>query len=325
MLRFVALGTSATFPTEKRNHPSFYLEYKGTGMLFDCGEATQKQLRIAKISPNKIKYIFITHWHGDHVLGLPGILFYMANSEYKDNLKIFLPESAISKAEKVIEGFDVPEIEYTLIPVKKGIVLDEKEFVVEAIKGEHQVEVYAYRFREKGYWKLDNDLLKKSGLYGRHRLLSKLKREGKISYKGKEVSIEEVGYLKKGFSLTYITDTIYKEDFISFAKESDILLIESTYFGNEDLAKEHYHMTFEDAKKIFDESGSKIMLITHISQRYEDELESIEKKLLQKYDRVFLLHDFDKFIYEKKQIRMILGGKETIFSREDDGKIKRLT
>ena len=326
MIRFVALGTGATFPTENRNHPAFYFEYKGIGILFDCGENTQKQFRVAKISPTKLEYILITHWHGDHILGLPGLLFNLANSEYNKKLSIVLPKGFKDRLLKLIEIYDIP-IDYDLdiIEVEKdGIVIDKKEFYIEAMYVKHSVPTLAYYFKQKDYWKLCNNKLKEYGLYGKHRLLTVLKEKKEIEYKGRKIKIEEVGYIKKGFKFTYITDTIYFDGLIDFAKDSDILVIESTYIEDPEKAKEYFHMDFSDAYKVFKDSNSNIMLVTHISQRYEEHLDEVEQKI-QTYDRVYLIKDFDRFWFEKNIITLELQGKIVKYLRDEKtGKVKKL-
>ncbi|HIP66807.1 MAG TPA: MBL fold metallo-hydrolase [Candidatus Nanopusillus sp.] len=318
MIRFIALGTGATFPTENRNHPSFYFEYKGIGILFDCGENTQRQFRIAKLSPTKLRYILITHWHGDHVLGLPGLLFNLANLEYNKRLGIILPKGYKDRLLELIKIYEIP-IDYDLdiIEVEKdGIVIDEKEFYINAMYVKHSVPTLAYYFKQKDYWRLYNSKLKEYGLYGKHGLLTHLKEKNEIEYRGKKIKIEEVGYIKKGFKFTYITDTLYFNRLIDFARDSDILVIESTYIGDPEKAKEHFHMDFSEAYKVFKNSNSNIMLVTHVSQRYEEYLDTIEQRV-QTYDGVYLIRDFDKFWFEKNIITLELQGKTVKYLRDE--------
>lgn len=326
MIRFVALGTGATFPTESRNHPSFYFEYKGIGILFDCGESVQRQFRIAKISPTKLRYILITHWHGDHVLGLPGLLFNLANSEYNKKLSIVLPNGYKDKLLELIRIYDIP-IDYDLdiIEVEKnGMIIDEEEFYIGVMYVKHSIPTLAYYFKQKDYWRLCNNKLKEYSLYKKHRLLSILKERKEIEYKGKKIKIEEVGYIKRGFKFTYITDTIYFDDLIDFARDSDILVIESTYIEDPERAKEYLHMDFSDAHKVFKDSNSNIMLVTHISQRYEEYLDDIEQKI-QTHDGVYLIRDFDRFWFEKNTITLELQGKIVKYLRDEKtGKIIKI-
>ena len=318
MIRFVALGTSGTFPTDKRNHPSFYFEYKGIGILLDCGENTQRQMKIAKISVTKLKYILITHWHGDHVLGLPGILFSLANSEYNKELNIILPKGYKNNLEMLIEAYKIPiNFDINIKEVNSKERIEDKEFFIEILPVKHDIETLAYSIKQKDYWKLINEKLKEYGLFGKHKLLEELKAKGKIFYKGKEIKVNEIGYLKKGFKFTYITDTLFFDDLIEFSRDSDILLIESMYYNNKEMAENYKHLDFSDVLKIKEKSNSKIVLLTHFSQRYEEELDKIKEIIENLYFDIYLLKDFDKFIYEKNIIELNIGGKIIRYKRDE--------
>jgi len=91
----IFLGTGQAIPTAKRNHTSILLKYKNENLLFDCGEGTQRQFRKAKQSLSKVTRILITHWHGDHILGIPGLLQTLQLSKYQGTLKVYGPEGTI--------------------------------------------------------------------------------------------------------------------------------------------------------------------------------------------------------------------------------------
>ena len=94
MINITFLGTSSMIPTEDRNHSSIFLSYKNEGILIDCGEGTQRQLRIKKIKPSKITKLLITHWHGDHVLGIPGLIQNLGAHNYSKTLEIYGPKNS---------------------------------------------------------------------------------------------------------------------------------------------------------------------------------------------------------------------------------------
>src|SRR3989338_2392702 len=101
----IFLGTSCMSPTKDRSHPAMLLTYAGQGMLFDCGEGTQRQLRIAGIKPHTVKKVFITHWHGDHVLGLPGLMQTLSTSDYNETLEIYGPQGTRKSIELMLKTF----------------------------------------------------------------------------------------------------------------------------------------------------------------------------------------------------------------------------
>src|SRR3989339_74316 len=104
-MELIFLGTSSMVPTKERNHTSILLTYKSDGILFDCGEGTQRQLSIAGIKPSKINKILITHWHGDHILGLPGLIQTLAAQEYSGSLEIYGPKGTKKFMDKMFEAF----------------------------------------------------------------------------------------------------------------------------------------------------------------------------------------------------------------------------
>ena len=101
----VFLGTSSMVPTKERNHSSVFLKYQGEGILFDCGEGTQRQLKIAGVSPTEVTKLFISHWHGDHVLGIPGLIQTLAGSNYTKELEIYGPAGTKRRMEAMFEVF----------------------------------------------------------------------------------------------------------------------------------------------------------------------------------------------------------------------------
>jgi len=104
-MQIVFLGTSCAKPTKERNHSAFFLSYGSGGLLFDCGEGTQRQLAIAGIKPTKITKIMISHWHGDHVLGVPGLVMSLGMSEYNETLKIYGPKGSKERFRDMMKAF----------------------------------------------------------------------------------------------------------------------------------------------------------------------------------------------------------------------------
>ena len=104
-IEVVLLGTGSAVPTARKNHQSVWLKYKGEAMLFDCGEGTQRQIRKAHLNPQQISKIFISHWHGDHILGLPGLLWTLALNGYNNELEIFIPKGTKHYMDKLLDFF----------------------------------------------------------------------------------------------------------------------------------------------------------------------------------------------------------------------------
>jgi ribonuclease Z len=309
MMKIVILGTSSSLPTKERNHPGIFLKFKGSGILFDCGENIQRQLRIFGISPTEINYILITHWHGDHILGLPGILFTLSNLEYNKELNIVMPEENIENFKKMIDALQIPiNFKINIIKAKNGLIINEKDFQIYGIETMHSIKSFSYYFLEKEYIKLDKKLLEKYGIKDKE-IIRKLKNGEKVKINGKEISYEDIGYMKKGIKITYITDTIFFDKLIEFAKDSTILISESTYFFQADLAKKNMHMDFLEARELFRRSNSKILLLTHFSQRYEKEMNIIKKDIEEKNENIYIANDFDWIEIKKGIIELRLSNK----------------
>src|SRR3990172_3417398 len=107
MVKGTLLGTSSAFPTKPRGHSATHLDIGPESLLFDCGENTQRQIAIAGISPMKISKIFLTHWHGDHVLGLGGLLQSMQMNKRKNKIDIYGPEETRARFKKMLEAFEI--------------------------------------------------------------------------------------------------------------------------------------------------------------------------------------------------------------------------
>ena len=277
MVKITFLGTSYTLPTSKRNHTSILLTYKGENILVDCGEGTQRQLRKAKINPCKLTKILITHLHGDHVLGIPGLLQTLSLSEYKKNLFIYGPRGTKRFMKEIGKIFlkrlnykiKVEEIE------KEGKFFDAEDFFLESKKMNHGVPCNAYSFNEKGRIKIDREKLKKSKLPS-SKILKRLKEGKNISYKGKKYLAKNLTFNEKGKKVSFVLDTLYEKKIQRFVKESDLLICESTFHSEiESNAREKKHLTSKQAGLIAKESKSKKLILTHISQRYEKNLKKI--------------------------------------------------
>lgn len=291
-IKLTFLGTGASIPTKKRNHSSILASFANESILIDCGEGTQRQLKIARISLHKITRILITHWHGDHILGLPGLFETLALSEYKKTLKIYGPKGTkryLSLIKDFIKGYKIN------ISVKEvsGKFVDEPSFFIEASSMKHGIPTNAYSIVLKGKTRLDKRKIKKLGLPSSP-ILRKLLEGKNITYKGKKIKAKSVTYKEKGKKLTFILDTGTNTKAIKLAKNSDLLITESSFSEKEaKKAKEYKHLTSKDAATIAKKSKSKKLILTHISQRYEAKPKSIEDEAKKVFKNTKLAKDFD--------------------------------
>ena len=299
-MEIIFLGTGSMFPTEKRAHPGVFVRDEKINFLLDCGENIQRQMRIAKISPTKIDCIFITHWHGDHTLGLAGVIQSLSANQRKETLEIYGPKDTKKKINNLLKvfSFDLKyKIKVNEINLKKGKIKKIKEnedFYFEAIGVEHGIPCINYNFIRKGNVKINLEYTKKFGL-SKHPLLGKLQKGKTITYKNKKITPEKATYKKPDKKLTYITDTKYFKELKNFAKNSDILIAESTFSGElKEKASKYKHMTFLEGAKIAKESKSKKLVLTHFSQRYSD-LKNLKKEVKKIFSNTYIAEDFKKF------------------------------
>ena len=274
-MRVVFLGTSGAIPTEKRGLPAMLLK-RGTEMLlFDCGEGAQRQMIRAKISFHKLKKVFVTHLHGDHVLGLPGLLQTMALLDRKTKLEVYAPEGIRRFLEGVKEslqfGLTFPVEIHEILD--SGVVCDEREYVVKALWVNHVVPALAYAFVEK--LRCGKFYPEKARAIGVPEgvLWSKLQHgEPVVLAQGKVVLPEDVtGSMRHGRKIVYSGDTKPFRGFARFASDADLLVHEAT-FDDElyEKALSDGHSTPGQAALLAKKAKVKRLVLTHLSARYAD-------------------------------------------------------
>lgn len=261
-------------PTKTRNHSAIFLSYSSDGLLFDCGEGTQRQLKLAGIKLTKVNKIFISHWHGDHVLGLPGLIQSIASEEYTKKLTIYGPPGTIEKIESLNKVFvSDKKIDIEIKEISAGIILETPEYKIISAQLDHKTQSFGFSFIENDRRRIKVKALETYGL-SEGPLLGKLQKGQSVIVNKKTISPDDVTYIVKGKKFTYIADTKICENAIVLSKESDILICESTYQeSDKPKADEYSHMTSADAATVASHSDSKRLILTHISQRYKDTTE----------------------------------------------------
>jgi len=293
-MELVFLGTGSMVPTKERNHSAILLRYGGDNILIDCGEGTQRQFKFVGISPTKITKLLITHWHGDHVLGIPGLIQTLGACEYNKKLEIYGPKKTKIFMKKMLDAFVLEEkIDMEIHEINGGKFYENEDFILEAINLEHGIKCLGYSFIEKDKRKINVEYLRKFGLV-RNPILKDLKEGKTIVWKNKKITPKEGTIIKKGRKITIIADTKYCENAIKLAKNSDILVCEST-FSRELIAKakEYKHMTTEEAAKIAKYAKAKKLYLTHFSQRYKD-TKPLVKEARKIFKNTFSAEDFLK-------------------------------
>jgi ribonuclease Z len=270
------LGTGAGIPAKLRNVTSIalkLLEERGSIWLFDVGEATQHQILHTSVKPRRIEKIFITHLHGDHIYGLPGLLASRSFQGGESEVTVFGPKGL---KEYIMISLSISQtyLKYPLkiVEIAEGVIFEDEQFIVEARLLEHGIPSYGYRIVEKD----------RPGTLLADKLVEAGVQPGPIFRKikgGETVTLEDgtvivpsdfLGPAQKGRIVTILGDSRYCENAISLAWDADLLIHEATFSkGEEKLAFDYFHSTTHQAAEVANLAGSKQLCLTHISSRYD--------------------------------------------------------
>jgi ribonuclease Z len=293
-MQIVFLGTSCAMPTKERNHSSIFISYGSEGILMDCGEGTQRQLKIAGIKPTKITKVLISHWHGDHVFGLPGLISTLSTSEYTKTLRIYGPKGSKEFVKNIFKSAVFENrINLEVVEIKEGIFFSGKDYQLEAYPLKHKTDTLGFRFIEKNKRRINIPFVKEIGI-PEGPLLGKLQEGRSISWKGKRVSVKDATYVVKGRIVAYLADSILSKNSLKVAKDADILIAESTYTSElQEKAEKYMHMTAKEAGLIANQANVKKLILTHFSTRYKD-THVLEEDARNVFDNVEAAKDFMK-------------------------------
>jgi len=286
------LGTSQAIPTAKRNHTAIYLQYKDENILVDCGEGTQRQFRKARLNPCKLTRILITHWHGDHILGLAGLLQTLLLNGYNKTLYVYGPRGTKQDLHDLINLL----VPYNKIPlviqeVSEGKFFETKDFYLESVPLKHGIPCNAYAFVEKDKMRLDRKKLKKLKLPNLP-ILGKLASGEDIEFNGKKIKSKDVVYHEEGKKVSIILDTALIENCNKIARGSNLVISEAVYLNDEkDLASLHEHLTAEQAGEVAKRAGAKKLYLSHLSQRYDNNEKLILKEAKKNFKDTFIAED----------------------------------
>ncbi|MFH1588399.1 MAG: ribonuclease Z [Candidatus Diapherotrites archaeon] len=297
-MKLTFLGTSGSTPTKDRGLTSVALSFDGKVFLFDCPEGTQRQMMKAKVSYMKIKYVFISHFHADHFLGLPGLIATMAIHGRTEDLIVFGPEGIEKKIRDLIKvsGFALT-FEVKGKELRQGIILKEEKFSVTSFRLKHEISSFGFAFKEKD--KEGEFVRKKAEELGIPvgPLYSKLAEGKKIKLQGKTFSPEMVmdySKAKKGRKISVVFDTSPLNSILKFVSDSDILIHESAFLEeHKERAKETFHSTAKEVGKLALKAKAKGLYLIHFSPRVK-EVKKFENEACMEFPNAKIAIDLDE-------------------------------
>jgi len=274
-IKVTFLGTSGSVPQKDKNFASVVLAYRGNTILFDCPEGTQRQLMKSEHSLMKIKDVFISHMHADHFLGLFGWIATMTLNQRKEKLTIYSPKGGKEKIQKILKEVVRPCFEIEYKEIKKGKIMVEEDFEINAFPLKHEIACFGFVFKEAD----------KKGEFNRKKaeelkipvgpLYAKLARGEKVKVNGKTFTQKDVmDYSKKrdGRKIAFISDTMPTKEISVQAKGAELLIHEATFVEEQkDKAIEAMHSTALDAAKTAKKAGAKKLALFHFSARNNEE------------------------------------------------------
>jgi ribonuclease Z len=265
----VVLGSASQVPTRHRNHNGYLLRWDRQGILFDPGEGTQRQFSFAEVSPARINRICLTHLHGDHCLGLPGVLQRLALDQVDQEIPIHFPATGLPYVERLCDasiGRRHP-VRLDPVPLTGGVVVDGPPLRITARPLDHAVDTLGWRVEEPAGRHFLTDRLEAHGIEGP--AVGDLRARGSIDIGGRTVTVDEVSEHRRGQSVAFVMDTRTCDAAVELARGADLLVCEATFLESEvDLAVAYGHLTAREAATIAREARARRLVLTHFSSRY---------------------------------------------------------
>jgi ribonuclease Z len=267
----VVLGTASQMPTRRRNHNGYLLLWDDEGILVDPGEGTQRQLVLSGVRSTRITRICLTHLHGDHCLGLPGVVARLSQLGVRHPVHLHFPVSGLPYVERLLTSSIIDlRLDLVLDPVPgPGVVVERDGFRLSAERLEHSADALGWRVEEPPRRHLLRDRLAAAGVAGP--AVGELLRDGRIEVDGRSVSLDEVSAFDGGNAVAFVFDTRWCEGAATLARDVQLLVCESTFLEiDAQKAHDYGHMTAAQAGRLAHDAGARRLLLTHFSGRYAD-------------------------------------------------------
>ncbi|GGM99472.1 ribonuclease Z [Lentzea pudingi] len=293
----IVLGTASQVPTRQRNHNGYLLRWDGEGFLFDPGDGSQRQLLRSGAAASDITRICITHFHGDHCLGVPGIIQRLSLDRVPHTVHAHYPRSGAHFFERLryasafYDAADVKEVPVT----GDGEVANGKFGRLEAFELDHGIDSVGYRLTEPDGHRMLPEKLREHGIQGPQ--VRTLQAEGELN----GVKLEDVSEPRKGQRFAFVMDTRLCDNVFELADNADMLVIESTYLARDTkLAGDHGHLTAQQAARVAKDCRVRKLVLTHFSQRYDDPAEFLAEAAAEFDGEIVIAKDLDRVPVPKR-------------------------
>lgn len=297
------LGTGAGMPSRERNVTSIVLqlyEERGSFWMFDCGEGTQQQVLCSPLKLSKLEKIFITHLHGDHIYGLPGLLSSRSYQGGDKPLVIYGPKGLKNMLTVIFETSQIHlDYELTIEEIDEGIIYEDEQFVIETALLDHRIDSFGYRIVEKDtpgallHEKLRADGVEPGPIYAR------IKRGEKVTLSDGRLLLPDdyVGPSIRGRIVVIMGDTRVCQNSMDLSMGADVLVHEATFGADlKDMAHKYHHATTVEVAEAAKTCGVKQLILTHFSSRYAKEgVEQLIQEARAYLEQTYAAHDFWSF------------------------------
>jgi ribonuclease Z len=287
----VVLGTASQAPTRYRNHNGYLLRWDGEGILFDPGEGTQRQFTLAGVSPAAITRVCISHFHGDHCLGLPGVIMRLALDHGQLPVPIHYPASGERYFRRLRYASAGQEhIDVDARPVAEpGIVHVDDKFTLRCARLAHRIDTFGWRLDEPDGRRMLPERLAALGIAGAD--IGRLQEAGHLEVEGRTVTVDEVSEHRPGQSFAFVMDTAWCDAALELADGADLVVCEATFLWTEKhLAAKYGHLTAREAGRLAAQAGARRLVLSHFSNRYAD-MRVFGDEAGQEFDDVVLAED----------------------------------
>ncbi len=297
----IILGSSSQQHTRHRNQGAYLFRWNNEGLLFDPGEGTQRQFILANVSPTTVTRIFISHFHGDHCLGLGSMLMRLNLDKISHPIHCYYPASGKKFFDRLRYGTVYHEVIKVIEhPIENdGIIEDFGNFKIEASFLEHGIDTLGWRITEPTTTKFYKEKLQSFNIKGFE--IKELLKNGYITKNNKKILLKDVSYKRPGDTISIISDTRFCNAAISLSLNARILLCESTYLEeHKKLAYEYFHLTAKQAATIAKKANVKQLVLTHFSARYSN-LKEFEQEASTIFSNVFIAEDLKIIPFKKNE------------------------